>query len=97
MSPQDFFYRDVSKIEEILEHSQTVQAEACPNISQALIPAPHAMSGLGFGNLQKVTYVVREVNQIYEVSALTRSLPPLVVRPTNNLLFQVDPHGCSQM
>jgi hypothetical protein len=67
MSPQDYFYRDVSKLEEILEHAQTVELEVTAGHSRSASGVPHAMSGLSIADTQKATYVVREVNQIYEV------------------------------
>jgi hypothetical protein len=70
MSPQDYFYRDVSKIEDILEHAQTVELEVTIGPSRASA-VPHAVSSLSIADTQKATYVVREVNQIYEVHTLT--------------------------
>lgn len=73
MSPQDFFYRDISKIEDCLEHAQAVALESIVGHTRSVPSASvqHAVSSPGIGDTQKATYVVREVNQIFEVSIIS--------------------------
>lgn len=69
MSPQDYFYSSISNIEEFLEHAQAVELEAIGgrSLRPAISSPTVSLSNLGIGDTQKATYVIREVNQIFEV------------------------------